>query len=361
MAIEGSKAAIYEWNKKTGYIYLAPHYKNLLGYESGDLQDFTVEKFFTMIHEDDLPLVQESFDRHLLTHRPYKTEMRIRTRAGSYKWVSDTGTSKFNEKGEQILIVGSIIDIDERKMAEQQIRLQNDLLAKANDELDRFVYSASHDLRAPLSSLLGVISVAEKTEDSKEIALCLEMMKKRVLTMENFIKEITDYSRNSRLGVEHKPVRVHKLVHDIVDSLKFTHGAERIAIEIDISHDLTFMTDDNRLKVIVNNLVANAIRYHALLKPTPFIQIKACQKDDGYLLSVEDNGQGISDEHKDKIFNMFYRASENSEGSGLGLYIVKETLTKLHGKVMVDSTIYEGSTFSIFLPVNFPDDKLTDG
>jgi signal transduction histidine kinase len=257
--------------------------------------------------------------------------------------------------------VGSIIDIDERKMAEQQIRLQNDLLAKANDELDRFVYSASHDLRAPLSSLLGLISVAEKTEDSKEIALCLEMMKKRVLTMENFIKEITDYSRNSRLGVELKPVLVHKLVHDIVDSLKFTHGAERIAIEIDISHDLTFMTDDNRLKVIVNNLVANAIRYHALLKPTPFIQIKAYQKDDEYLLSVEDNGQGISDEHKDKIFNMFYRASENSEGSGLGLYIVKETLTKLHGKVMVDSTIYEGSTFSIFLPVNFPDDKLTDG
>jgi signal transduction histidine kinase len=121
------------------------------------------------------------------------------------------------------------------------------------------------------------------------------------------------------------------------------------------------MTDDNRLKVIVNNLVANAIRYHALLKPTPFIQIKACQKDDEYLLSVEDNGQGISDEHKDKIFNMFYRASENSEGSGLGLYIVKETLTKLHGKVMVDSTLYEGSTFSIFLPVNFPDDKFTDG
>jgi signal transduction histidine kinase len=286
--------------------------------------------------------------------------MRIRTRAGSYKWVSDTGTSKFNEKGEQILIVGSIVDIDERKMAEQQIRFQNDLLAKANEELDRFVYSASHDLRAPLSSLLGLISVAERTDDSKEIALCLEMMKKRVLTMENFIKEITDYSRNSRLGIEHKPVKVHKLVREIVDSLKFTHGAERIAIDLDIRPELTFVTDDNRLKVIVNNLVANAIRYHALSKPAPFIQIKAYQKDDEYLLSVQDNGQGISDEHRDKIFNMFYRASENSEGSGLGLYIVKETLTKLQGKIMVDSRIYEGSTFSVSLPVNFTADEFTE-
>lgn len=361
MAIEGSKAAIYEWNKKTGSVYLTPHYKNLLGYGTHDLQDFTVDKLFEMIHQDDLPCARESFHRHLLTRRPYKIELRMMTSSGSYKWVSNTGTSKFNERGEQILIVGSIVDIDERKMAEQQIRLQNDLLAKANDELDRFVYSASHDLRAPLSSLLGLISVAEKTGDSSEIALCLEMMKKRVLTMENFIKEITDYSRNSRLGVEHKPVKVHQLVLDIVESLKFTHGAERIAIDLDIVPELTFITDDNRLKVIVNNLVANAIRYHALSKPDPFIQIKAYQKDDEYLLSVQDNGQGISDEHRDKIFNMFYRASENSEGSGLGLYIVKETLAKLQGRIDVTSMLYEGTTFSISLPVNAPENESLAG
>lgn len=351
MAIEGSRSAIYEWNKQSGYIYLSPYYKKILGYDMDDLQDFTVEKYFELVHPDDLLRVKESFEKHLKDHHPYHSELRLKTKGGSYKWVSDSGVSKFNEKGEQALIVGSIVDIDERKMAEQQIRLQNDLLAKANEELDRFVYSASHDLRAPLSSLLGLISIAEKTDSDEEIALCLDMMKKRVLTMENFIKEITDYSRNSRLGVERKTVNIRKLVQGVVDTLKFTNGADRINIRLTMPNDLEFVTDENRLKVIVNNLVANAIKYHDYLKPEPFIEIAAKQQGDQYVLSVHDNGTGISREHQDKIFNMFYRASENSEGSGLGLYIVKETLAKLAGKISVESQPGNGSIFTLSLPV----------
>lgn len=351
MAIEGSRSAIYEWNKQSGYIYLSPYYKKILGYDTDDLQDFTVEKYFELVHPDDLPRVKESFEKHLKDHRPYQSELQLKTKGGSYKWVSDSGVSKFNDKGEQALIVGSIVDIDERKMAEQQIRLQNDLLAKANEELDRFVYSASHDLRAPLSSLLGLISIAEKTDSDEEIALCLDMMKKRVLTMENFIKEITDYSRNSRLGVERKRINIKKLVQGVIDTLKFTNGAERIAIKLNIPDELEFVTDENRLKVVINNLVANAIKYHDYSKPEPFIEITARDHGSQYVMSVHDNGIGIPKDHQNKIFNMFYRASENSEGSGLGLYIVKETLAKLSGEIAVMSKAGIGSTFTLNLPV----------
>jgi PAS domain S-box-containing protein len=351
LAVEGSRAAIYEWNKQTGFIYLSPYYKKILGYNVEDLQDFTMEKYFELVHPEDLPKIRSSFERHLRNHEPYQSEMRLRTKGGSYKWVNDSGVSKFNEKGEQSLIVGSIVDIDERKMAEQQIRLQNELLAKANEELDRFVYSASHDLRAPLSSLLGLISIAEKTDNSTEVMQCLDMMKKRVLTMENFIKEITDYSRNSRLGVEKKPVNVLKLVQGIIETLKFTNGAERISLRLNIGSELEFETDANRLKVIVNNLIANAIKYHDYSKPNPFIEISAWKKNNENVLVVRDNGQGILKEHQDQIFNMFYRASENSEGSGLGLYIVKETASKLSGEIDVESQPGEGSEFTLSLPV----------
>jgi PAS domain S-box-containing protein len=350
MAVEGTRAGLYEWNRMSGAMYLGSHFKMMLGYEESDLNEMTFDSFAEMIHSEDRPRFDSSMERHLNTQLPYQTELRLRTKGGSYKWISYSGISKLDDKGELVSMVGSIIDIEERKMAEQQIRLQNDLLAKANDELDRFVYSASHDLRAPLSSLLGLITIAEKTDSKEEVTLCLEMMKKRVLTMEGFIKEITDYSRNSRLGVDRQPVYIYSLVQEIVDSLKYTHGAERIKIELDIKPDQLFVTDASRLKVILNNLLANAIKYHDLSKEFPFIKIKAESGERENTILVSDNGQGISPEHLEHIFNMFYRASENSEGSGLGLYIVKETLNKLHGTITVESSLYKGSMFNVHLP-----------
>lgn len=351
MAVEGTRAGLYEWNKASGSMYLGPYFKTLLGYDDGDLTDLTFDGFREMIHPEDVRRFEASLERHLKSRQPYQTELRLRTKGGSYKWVSDSGISRLNEAGELVSLVGSIIDIEERKMAEQQIRLQNDLLAKANDELDRFVYSASHDLRAPLSSLLGLISIAERTDSKEEVMLCLEMMKKRVVTMEGFIKEITDYSRNSRLRVERQPVLVRGLVQEVVDSLKYTSGAERIKIEIDAAPDLMFITDPSRLKVVLNNLIANAIKYHDLTKDTPFIRLSAAANGKSNVIMVTDNGQGIPKEHMSHIFDMFYRASENSEGSGLGLYIVKETLTKLTGSIDVESELYKGSTFRVELPI----------
>jgi signal transduction histidine kinase len=176
------------------------------------------------------------------------------------------------------------------------------------------------------------------------------MMKKRVVTMEGFIKEITDYSRNSRLGVEKQPVHIRALIQEVVDSLKYTSGAERIKLEFDIRPDLTFITDANRLKVIMNNLIANAIKYHDLTKDSPFIRIRADSTGGNNVILVSDNGQGIPREHVGHIFDMFFRASENSEGSGLGLYIVKETLNKLMGTISVESEQYKGSAFKVQLP-----------
>lgn len=350
MAVEGTRAGLYEWNKVSGSLYLGPYFKVLLGYDEGDLGDLTFDGFLELIHREDRHRFETSLEHHLKSHQPYKTELRLRTKGGSYKWVSDSGISRLDDSGEVAGLVGSIIDIEERKMAEQQIRLQNELLAKANDELDRFVYSASHDLRAPLSSLLGLISIAEKTDSKDEIMLCLEMMKKRVVTMEGFIKEITDYSRNSRLRVERQPVEVRSLVQEVVDNLKYTRGAERIKIEIEAAPDLIFNTDPSRLRVVLNNLIANAIKYHDLTKESPFIKLRATSNGKSNIITVSDNGQGIPKEHMDHIFNMFYRASENSEGSGLGLYIVKETLTKLVGTIEVESELYKGSSFRVELP-----------
>lgn len=231
--------------------------------------------------------------------------------------------------------------------SENEILVKNDLLVKANQELDRFVYSASHDLKAPLSSMLGLIEVGLRTDDPEEVKMCLHLMKSRVNNLDDFIKEIIDYSRNSRLDLKKEKINVLELVKDVLDSLRHAEGFENIYVKLDIPESMEVETDRARIRVVVSNLIANALKYHDPTKPNPLIDIMARADGTGWFMEIRDNGIGIAPEHEKKIFDMFYRASELSTGSGLGLYIVKETLEKLSGKILVESTPGRGSSFKI--------------
>jgi signal transduction histidine kinase len=231
-----------------------------------------------------------------------------------------------------------------------QLVERNDQLKKTNTELDRFVYSTSHDLRAPLTSLMGLINITANTTDERELKRYLDMMKDRVHSLDKFIKDITDYSRNNRLEISHEKVLLASLASDVWESLKFSPEAERIVFNIDIPEEITVDSDKNRLKVIMSNLIANAIRYHDSRKDQQYIRLHAEIKDKVFYLTVEDNGQGIASEYHSRIFDMFYRANEQSKGSGLGLYIVKEALMKLSGSIQLQSSPGIGSTFTVMLP-----------
>lgn len=235
------------------------------------------------------------------------------------------------------------------KIAEE-ISEKNVQLAKTNEELDRFVYSASHDMRAPLSSLLGLISLSEKTTDATELKMYLELMKGRIHTMDGFIREITDYSRNSRTGLVLEDIQLNGVIEETVSNLSYIDINKKINVRIDSSCNRTIHTDVTRIKIILNNLLSNAYRYHNYNQENPTIQFTAAEREKFIFITVRDNGWGISEEHQKKIFDMFYRASEISEGSGLGLYIVKETVEKLGGTITVKSSQGEGSAFTFSIP-----------
>lgn len=225
---------------------------------------------------------------------------------------------------------------------------KNDQLSKANTELDRFVYSASHDLRAPLSSLLGLIEVAKL--DHSGIDRYLDMMKTKIHDLEEFIKEIISYSRNARMEVRRQPVNLKQTVKEVTDALTFSVGNPDISIENFVSDDMIVNTDSMRLKIVLSNLIDNALKYRDDKKDKPFIRIEAAVRDEVKLIIVKDNGVGIDQAYLDKIFHMFFRAHENSKGSGLGLYIVKETLTKINGSIQVESSLGSGTTFMVKIP-----------
>jgi signal transduction histidine kinase len=197
-----------------------------------------------------------------------------------------------------------------------------------------------------------LIEISQRTNDAEEIKNCLAMMKARVADLDSFIKDIIDYSRNTRQEVTNENFNLSELAKEVTDGLKFGSGMEEIFITYEIDPALNIVADRARLKVILNNLIGNALKYSSSQKDEQIISIVASMVAKSLKVSIEDNGIGIASEHQEKIFEMFYRASEKSQGSGLGLYIVKETLEKLNGKIEVSSSIGHGSKFQFEIPLD---------
>jgi signal transduction histidine kinase len=231
-----------------------------------------------------------------------------------------------------------------------QLVESNKLLKKTNEELDRFVYSTSHDLRAPLASVIGLLGLSSQTTSPLEKARYERLMLKRIKDLDKFINDITDYSRNNRVGIRRSNVNLKNLSFEIWESLKHSHGAERIEFKTSFENDATVWTDATRLKIVLTNLISNAVRYHDSQKEMQFINLGYQVVNDTFILQIEDNGMGIAEEYQKRIFEMFFRANETSNGSGLGLYIVKETIDKLSGTIEVQSSTNVGSIFTVRLP-----------
>jgi PAS domain S-box-containing protein len=240
-------------------------------------------------------------------------------------------------------------DITKIKEAEEQLTMQNDELTKINSELDRFVYSASHDLRAPLLSVKGLLNMI-KLDDSKEnTEKYLELIAKSINKLDRFITDIVHHSRNSRMDVLPKEIDFNSLINDSIDSLKYMDDAEKVRSVINIDATHKFYSDASRLMIIFNNIISNAVSYRDKDKES-FIQVDVYVSPDKATLRFTDNGIGIAPEFQEKIFKMFFRATPDSKGSGLGLYIVKGVLDKLKGTIAVKSFLGEGTEITIELP-----------
>lgn len=251
---------------------------------------------------------------------------------------------------ERVYIQAIVRDVTDRKLSEKKIIESHDELAKVNIELDRFVYSVSHDLRAPISSLLGIVYLLRRETDPDNINELLNWQEKSLKRLDHFIEDIVDYSRNARQEIEQQEINLKLEIEDVIAQLHFMVNADRITTSIDIKNDSQCISDIKRLRVILNNLLSNAIKYADLTKNNPFINVRAKVTKEKISIKLQDNGIGIPADQLNKIFEMFYRATERGAGSGLGLYIVKEAVAKLNGTLEVKSVLYEGTTFTISIP-----------
>lgn len=315
----------------------------MLDYKKHEMEGFRFNDFFFNddLEQNPLRLKMVQENNGLLTERNLKKK---------------DGTVIETEINTKPLFGGGYIaiirDITERKQTERELISNNIQLKKINSELDSFVYQTTHDLRSPLTSLLGLIRITDMEVQPEQIEFKnkLSMMEKMVRKLDDLIGDILDYSRNSRLEVAHDEIDFEEIIKEVNERLLFMKGADAIKIKVDIHQDIKFISDRKRVEIIFGNLISNAIKYQDIAKESRFINISVRTDNKKAIITVEDNGVGIVEENKEKIFEIFYRASKISTGSGLGLYIVKEAVEKLKGTLSVESEFKIGTKFIVNIP-----------
>lgn len=222
-------------------------------------------------------------------------------------------------------------------------------LNKENKELDSFLSNTSHDLRTPIASILGLTYLGKMELQEEKARSFMNMIEERIKKLDLVIGDILSLSRSKKVDLKIEELDFAKLLDETISDIRFNKGVSAIQLDYHEGPNDLFKSDYNQMKIILNNLMANAVKYHNLDQPNPYIRVSFKRIKNVVEIAVQDNGQGIARENIPKIFDMFYRASNGTEGTGLGLYIVQEALTKINGIILVDSELGKGSTFKILL------------
>lgn len=338
--------AIYRSSHKKGLIFVNEAFVKMFGFETKEELYQHVELNGIYANNKD----RERLGQMLIKNRKM-TNYEVRFRRKNGELFTGLLSCMVSVDGEgETHFDGAIRDVTAIKKVQEKLEFQNSELKKLNTELDSFVYSASHDLKAPLSSIKGLLSLAKKEEDREKLANYLELTEKSINKLDVFINDIIDLSRNARQDVQKDLIDFDELIQDTLDNYQYLANFDKIEKIINIESDIPFYSDKRRIKVILNNLISNSIRYYNPRIENPHIKVEIKADKKNVVIRSSDNGLGIESKYLEKIFEMFFRASNHSQGTGIGLYIVKETVQKVNGKIKVESTIEKGTMFEVTLP-----------
>jgi two-component system sensor histidine kinase/response regulator len=258
-----------------------------------------------------------------------------------FKYIAKPATSDFVEFA--IKEAYQVYELQDR------LEKKNKELEKTNGELDKFIYSASHDLRAPLLSILGLSNLGK--QDTNNQLKYFELIEKSTLKLDAFILNLINYYKNAKLEVLPHIFNLKQLAEESFENVLYFEGASSIDFKVTCHTDAeNFTTDKTKLAIIFNNLVTNCIRYKDITKDKHFISVDITITDDAALIVIADNGIGISADNLEKIYLMFYKVSKHSQGSGIGMYIVRDAIEKLHGSIKIESEEGVGTKFIIKVP-----------
>jgi PAS domain S-box-containing protein len=348
---QSSQIGIWEWNPETMQSTWNNVMINMFELNEEELVN-CYQIFLDSIHPDDKVRTMEESNMVVTGEKEaVRHEYRIiLPKSGELRFVRAMVISEKNMAGSIIRLLGSVEDVTETKLYEEKLIESNSELIKINHELDQFVYSVSHDLRSPLLSIKGLLSlIATVGENPALLQQYTQLIGVSVDRLDATILEIIDYSKNVRLDFKIEEVNVETLVKVIFDDVK--HLSEvKVHFNLLINGNPLFFVDHFRFSTLLKNVISNAVKYRNKHIPDPSVEVVYTEHTDHISVRIKDNGEGISEENQQRVFDMFYRASSSSSGTGLGLYICKEMAAKLGGEINLSSEIGKGTTINLTLP-----------
>jgi len=374
LAVKASNTGLWSWRINTNEVYYSPEWKAQLGYKEDELPD-TFLTWETMIHPEDKEQAMQRMQNYIASpEKSYENEFRLRHRDGSYRWILVRGETHLDNQGQVELLIGSHIDITERKHAEAElneyrlhleeqvairtVELSTALKAAelANNAKSEFLSRMSHELRTPLNAILGFGQILEMDKPPTLNAQQADNVKEILIAghhLLELINEVLDLSRieSGRLELTLTRLKIASLIESCVRQVTPLAMARGIIIEMEIDHALTIVADERRLKQVALNLLSNAIKYN---KENGTIRINSTQADSASIrIQVTDTGIGIGANDLERIFRPFERlvsAYAGIEGSGIGLALAQNLVIGMHGNMGVESEVGKGSTFWFELP-----------
>jgi len=232
----------------------------------------------------------------------------------------------------------------------RELKEKNQKLKKLHSEMNQFVYSLSHELRGPLMSISGVSKLAKIEITDPNVLEYFDMIETATAKLDDYIYKMLDFYRSTK--IEHKvtEIQFEEVINQQMVAYNQKFDLTNFQLEIHINQSTPFYSDDSKIRVILNNLFANAVQFQKNQSNTHRIAITIDVFDSFAKLEVKDNGIGIEERFLEDVFNQFSRATQKNVGTGLGLYMVKEAVEQMGGKIELKSTIDEGTEVKVILP-----------
>lgn len=231
-----------------------------------------------------------------------------------------------------------------------ELKRKNEELNRALGELDSFVYSISHDIRAPLMAMWGLVNVARMDPDPNLRSELLDYFEQSIQKLDGFLNNLLDFFKNKRLETVIEQIDLNALLEDAVALHRAHPSKQDVLLNIHLDNQVPFYSDPHRLRLVLGNILTNAFTFQKISNLDKRVEVSLFVDSEKLDFKVSDNGIGIASEHIPHIFKIFYRADTQSQGAGIGLYVVKEVVEKLNGEIKVDSNLHHGSTFHVTIP-----------
>jgi len=328
--------------------YFNKQWSDYTGLTAEELKEGT---WVQVLHPEDVASHYHAWQRALMTGRDALFEVRLRNKAGVYRWHSICGLAQRNAGGNILLWISVWTDIDEQKRTEQTLRVSEKNVRRRDD----FISMASHELKTPLAVLKMQTQLLQKRlakQGFHDVAAALVRMEAHIQKLERLNRDLLDVSnvQAGRLDYVQEAVDLDELLSEIAEAMQQLHPTHTIVIRGAAKTQL--VGDRDRLEQVFTNLLSNAIKYSPAADT---VELEIGSSAEALTVCVRDHGIGIPQEQREKIFERFYRAVDSSTntipGMGMGLYIVAEIVKEYGGTITVESERGKGSTFQVTLPL----------